>query len=317
MADEKIIDRVRKLLAKAEGTDNENEAAVFLDAALKMMARHALDEAMVRAGNHEAPEEIIEWRWVVKGLPNHNLSRVTAAYNVAHVLGCEGVISRNQDGMMTQRFASAGVEEVATLHLFGTTSAIEQAQLLIASLSLQWDAAAEKAAIEAYPEPVVGYGTRSPLSPPGGEYDYSYRDYVNSYNDILDRMTRDGAVSSNSWRQVFNSSSRYGVTVNPPNRQKARARFTDSYVIGYSHRVVERLTGTQEAVQAEVPGAALVHLDDAARAKAAAEAAFPNAGSGQSISHDMTGYSYGKAAGGSADLGGSNLGNQRGRELEA
>lgn len=44
---EDILDKVAKLLAKAKGTNNENEAAIFAAKAAELMARHNLDEAMV------------------------------------------------------------------------------------------------------------------------------------------------------------------------------------------------------------------------------------------------------------------------------
>lgn len=47
--DEKLLARVRALLAKAEGTNYEAEAETFTAAAQAMMARHNIDEAMLRS----------------------------------------------------------------------------------------------------------------------------------------------------------------------------------------------------------------------------------------------------------------------------
>ena len=47
--DEKMLTRVRALLAKAESTNYEAEAETFTTAAQAMMARHNIDEAMVRS----------------------------------------------------------------------------------------------------------------------------------------------------------------------------------------------------------------------------------------------------------------------------
>jgi len=44
-----VVDRVRKLLALAAGAANDHEAALAAQRAADLMARHALDEAMVRA----------------------------------------------------------------------------------------------------------------------------------------------------------------------------------------------------------------------------------------------------------------------------
>lgn len=49
MDTEDILDRVAKLLAKAKGTTNEHEAALFADKAAELLAKHNLDEAMLRA----------------------------------------------------------------------------------------------------------------------------------------------------------------------------------------------------------------------------------------------------------------------------
>jgi hypothetical protein len=54
--DEKLLSRVRALLAKAESTTYEAEAETFTAAAQAMMARHSIDEALLwerRDGHHE------------------------------------------------------------------------------------------------------------------------------------------------------------------------------------------------------------------------------------------------------------------------
>lgn len=44
---EKVIDKITKLLAKAEGTTNEHEAATFMAAAQRLMLQHAIEEGML------------------------------------------------------------------------------------------------------------------------------------------------------------------------------------------------------------------------------------------------------------------------------
>lgn len=55
---EDILDKVAKLMAKAKGTSNEHEAAIFAAKAAEMLAKHNLDEAMLRdrdASREEGP----------------------------------------------------------------------------------------------------------------------------------------------------------------------------------------------------------------------------------------------------------------------
>jgi hypothetical protein len=59
MSDDRTIDKIVKLLAKAEGTDNEAEADTFMAAAQRLMAQHAIEEAMVRAAGRRAVSEVI------------------------------------------------------------------------------------------------------------------------------------------------------------------------------------------------------------------------------------------------------------------
>ena len=47
MANEKMVDKIQKLLAKAEGTTNEHEAATFMAAAQRLMLEHAIEEGML------------------------------------------------------------------------------------------------------------------------------------------------------------------------------------------------------------------------------------------------------------------------------
>lgn len=47
MANEKMVEKITKLLAKAEGTTNEHEAATFMAAAQRLMLEHAIEEGML------------------------------------------------------------------------------------------------------------------------------------------------------------------------------------------------------------------------------------------------------------------------------
>jgi hypothetical protein len=49
VSDERVVDRVGKLLAQAEGTDNEHEAAAFVERAQQLATAHAVDLERARA----------------------------------------------------------------------------------------------------------------------------------------------------------------------------------------------------------------------------------------------------------------------------
>ena len=49
MTDDRLVDKVGKLLAQAEGTDNEHEAAAFVERAQQLATAHAVDLELARA----------------------------------------------------------------------------------------------------------------------------------------------------------------------------------------------------------------------------------------------------------------------------
>ena len=49
MSTDRLVDRVGKLLAQAEGTDNEHEAAAFVERAQQLATEHAVDLELARA----------------------------------------------------------------------------------------------------------------------------------------------------------------------------------------------------------------------------------------------------------------------------
>ncbi|MGH4024604.1 MAG: DUF2786 domain-containing protein, partial [Pseudonocardiaceae bacterium] len=56
--DQKVLTRVRALLAKAESTDFPEEAEALSTKAQELMARHALERAVVEAAGGDAPEPV-------------------------------------------------------------------------------------------------------------------------------------------------------------------------------------------------------------------------------------------------------------------
>ena len=71
MADERLLDKIGKLLAQAEGTDNEHEAEAFVARAQELATSYAVDLELARARQQDrrlrAVEEAFEQRRLVIG----------------------------------------------------------------------------------------------------------------------------------------------------------------------------------------------------------------------------------------------------------
>ncbi|MGW6500286.1 DUF2786 domain-containing protein [Nonomuraea angiospora] len=115
---ERTLERVRKLLAKAERTDNEHERATFMAAASALMAKHGID-SLPPAGTRQTPGDR------VVTLPNpwaREKARLVSL--VAQAVRCRPLlIGRGEGG---QR-----------VHVFGFAADLERADLLATSLLLQ------------------------------------------------------------------------------------------------------------------------------------------------------------------------------------
>ncbi|MFI7129905.1 DUF2786 domain-containing protein [Nonomuraea sp. NPDC050153] len=115
---ERTLERVRKLLAKAERTDNEHERATFMAAASALMAKHGID-SLPPAGTRQTPGDR------VVTLPNpwaREKARLVSL--VAQAVRCRPLLIGRGDG--GQR-----------VHVFGFAADLERADLLATSLLLQ------------------------------------------------------------------------------------------------------------------------------------------------------------------------------------
>jgi hypothetical protein len=116
---ERTLERVRKLLAKAERTDNDHERATFMAAASALMAKYGID-SLPPAGTRQTPGDRIVT------LPNpwaREKARLVSL--VAQAVRCRPLlIGRAEDG--GQR-----------VHVFGFAADLERADLLATSLLLQ------------------------------------------------------------------------------------------------------------------------------------------------------------------------------------
>lgn len=115
---ERTLDRVRKLLAKAERTDNEHERATFMAAASALMAKHGID-SLPPAGTRQTPAD----RIVTLPAPwAREKARLVSL--VAQAVRCRPLLIGRGDG--GQR-----------VHVFGFAADLERADVLATSLLLQ------------------------------------------------------------------------------------------------------------------------------------------------------------------------------------
>ncbi|MET9340609.1 DUF2786 domain-containing protein [Nonomuraea sp. NPDC003804] len=117
----RTLDRVRKLLAKAEGTDNEHERETFMAAATALMAKYGIERAAPSAPS--SARGVPAGRVVTLGDPWAR-EKARLVYLVSEAVRCRPVLIGKGDG--GQR-----------VHVFGFASDLERADLLATSLLLQ------------------------------------------------------------------------------------------------------------------------------------------------------------------------------------
>lgn len=114
-----VLERVRALLAKAESTTFPEEAEALTAKAQQLMARHAIDRAMLDAGSSAVPTEVVAWRIGVEepyvAAKSYLLDRIASA------CGCHSVWSKHL-GFST---------------VFGTRVDLEMVEILFTSLLVQ------------------------------------------------------------------------------------------------------------------------------------------------------------------------------------
>ena len=115
---DRLLNRIRALLAKAEATDHAAEAETFSAKAQELMTRHAVDEALLRAG----AEETIE----VVGRRVH-LQNPYASTKV-QLLGAVG---------RANRVRTIYLDSHAIASVVGTPVDVDQVELLFTSLLIQ------------------------------------------------------------------------------------------------------------------------------------------------------------------------------------
>jgi len=114
-----MLERVRALLAKAESTTFPEEAEALTAKAQELMARHAIDQAVLDAGPDGGPAGVVGWRIGVEdpyaGAKSILLARIARA----------------------NRCSSVWCKDVGFSTVFGARSDLEMVELLFTSLLVQ------------------------------------------------------------------------------------------------------------------------------------------------------------------------------------
>lgn len=136
MADERILNRVRALLAQAADKGaTEEERQAFAAKAAELMARHELSEDMLRVERGEAPDPVGRWDFTIRGRGGHGKARVNALYSIVRAYGCEAAVRGNDSGTQDR-----------LLMIVGTEGALASLKILLPAISMQMETSAIKAA---------------------------------------------------------------------------------------------------------------------------------------------------------------------------
>lgn len=126
MRETEALDKARKLMAKAEGTDNEQEADLFFNAAIELLAKYGLDQALLdaKADTQEKPGKRIFRFYGAHKADQRGLWTVVAKYN-----RCVAIQSSEKIG--------GRYEQVMVL--VGFEADIDIVEMIYTSLKLQVD----------------------------------------------------------------------------------------------------------------------------------------------------------------------------------
>jgi hypothetical protein len=123
----KMLDRIRKLLAKAEDpAATTGEAETYTAKATELIAKYGIDQALLAASG--VTRSTIGNRIVTVDSP-YSYAKALLLYRLVEALGGEAIMMTNRRGT-----ATGGVRKV---HIFGYDSDLERAELLYTSLLVQ------------------------------------------------------------------------------------------------------------------------------------------------------------------------------------
>jgi len=333
MTDDKMLDKVRKLLAKAEKAGSEHEAEAFTAKANELMLKYMIDEAMLQQKGEKSDEKIIAKRVTVEGYAK---AKLTLMHSVAQGMGLKSV-----EYTMTRRGWSTGAGEV-----MGWESDVAAFDVLFASLQMQaateakrelarlkrefpklraaWVAWAEtRAEMEQSIWSRDAKADTSRMYCPNCKADFRGRAWLDADKTELlcsncnQAWTPLPRLTWSEKRQIREEFLAENPEPENPGTEAPHGRaFMQSFLIGYANVVGSRLSAQRKEAVKEAedtrPGVALAVID---RDKAVANAwekrhppsSFAKAGRGASNSANA-GYYAGRDAGSRANLGQSSVG---------
>jgi hypothetical protein len=124
VGDEKLLDRVRKLLAKAEAEGcTEQEAEALTSKAAELMAKYGIDQALLNATTPSADNKPTDRKIVVPS--PYASTKGGLLYGLAKAMGCRAIelSARSGNGIV--------------MHVFGFRSDIGRMEVMYTSLLLQ------------------------------------------------------------------------------------------------------------------------------------------------------------------------------------
>ncbi len=121
-----IAKRINKLIAKAQGTDNQHEAEAFMEKAVQLMAENAIDRAFLEAAGKIPREEIQPFPIPMQTTPGAEILGVLLQ-NMAQIFGC----------FAFQDFHGDDMEKVTTI--VGCPTEVLQVVTLWHSMCIQFE----------------------------------------------------------------------------------------------------------------------------------------------------------------------------------
>lgn len=322
-ATDKMLEKVRALIAKAEGTDNAHEAETYLEKAQALMLKHSIDEAMLnmaRPAEDRIRPESLEWFKIADaGTPIRD-QIINLAAEVAEHFGCKIVFFGLRRG---------GARDRAFCTVIGFPSDLRSFQTLFTALHLDL---------------VSRLQPRPDVSKSFDENVYNLHEAGVNWRQISNIMNRAYQTLDRPahWRQAVRVNEKFGADTLVPwdgnsmdGGRLIRAYKRHCAAIGEAPRVVKSPVMYQRNFAAGYVGRVTIRLIEARTKNDSAEVGsalalrsngieelfkemFPKVGKAvrqKDIGYDPRARTAGREAGDRADLGGTRFGDSKRPEL--